>query len=689
MRNRAMFLCCLWMCLLQSVLAETTEGDQREAEQLFQPLDVFKLEWASDPQISPDGSTIIYVRNFMDIMKDTSRASLWSINFDGSQHRPLTRGNHSVGQPRWSPDRKRLAYISDEDGTTQLYLRYMDIGQTTRLTQLTKTPANLSWSPDGNHLALSMMVPQKSEPLAKMPEAPEGAKWAAPPKVIERLTYRFDGRGYLKEGFSQIFVLSSEGGSPRQLTFDPYHHGGRLCWTPDSKAIIFSANRQEDWEHDPIESELFELTVSDGSLRKLTDRNGPDESPSISPDGRSIAYIGFDDQLLGYHTTRLYVLDRQTRQSRLITGNLDRSVDAPRFSPDGRGVYFQYDDKGNTKLGYVTLAGQRTTVASNVGGLSLGRPYSSGEFSVAKDGRLAFTQTDPKHPAEVASVRVGSNSKRLTRLNNDLLPYKTLGDIEEIWFESSFDQRQIHGWIIKPPKFDASKKYPLILEIHGGPFANYGDRFAAEMQLYAAAGYVVLYVNPRGSTSYGAEFANLIHHNYPGQDYDDLMSGVDAVIKKGYIDTKNLFVTGGSGGGVLTAWIIGQNDRFQAAVVAKPVINWYSFALTADAYNFFYRYWFPGPPWDHADQYLSRSPISKVGNVSTPTMLITGEADYRTPISETEQFYQALQLRKIESALVRIPEASHAISSRPSRLIAKAAHVLAWFERYRTGEKQE
>jgi acylaminoacyl-peptidase len=483
-------------------------------------------------------------------------------------------------------------------------------------------------------------------------------------------------------------VLSSEGGSPRQLTFGPYHHGGRLAWTPDSKSLIFSANRQEDWEHDPMESELFELTVADGTLRQLTDRNGPDESPSISPDGRTIAYTGFDDQLLGYHTARLYLLDRDTRKARLVTGDFDRSVESPRFAHDGRGVFFQYDDQGNTKLGYVTLAGQRKTIAASVGGLSLGRPYSSGEFSVAKNGRLAFTQTAPHHPADLASIKVGAKSKRLTHLNGDLLPYKQLGQVEEIWYESSFDQRPVHAWIVKPPNFDADKKYPLILEIHGGPFANYGDRFSAEMQLYAAAGYVVLYVNPRGSTSYGAEFANLIHHNYPGQDYDDLMSGVDAVIKQGYIDTENLFVTGGSGGGVLTAWIIGHNDRFRAAVVAKPVINWYSFALTADGYNFFYKYWFPGPPWKYAEQYLSRSPISYVENVSTPTMLITGEADYRTPISETEQFYQALQLRKIESALVRIPGASHAIASRPSRLIAKAAHVLAWFERYRSSDDE-
>ncbi|HYT59022.1 MAG TPA: prolyl oligopeptidase family serine peptidase, partial [Haliangiales bacterium] len=236
---------------------------------------------------------------------------------------------------------------------------------------------------------------------------------------------------------------------------------------------------------------------------------------------------------------------------------------------------------------------------------------------------------------------------------------------------------------------DAQKKYPLTLEIHGGPFANYGDRFTSEIQLFAAAGYVVLYLNPRGSTSYGEEFGNLIHHNYPGQDFDDLMSGVDAVVQRGYIDAGNLFVTGGSGGGVLTSWIVGKTNRFRAAVVAKPVINWYSFVLTSDDYNFFYRYWFPGFPWDHAEHYLKRSPLSLVGNVQTPTMLLTGETDYRTPISESEQFYQALKLRKVDTALVRLPETSHGMDSRPTQVISKVAHILKWFEKYRTDRKKE
>lgn len=312
--------------------------------------------------------------------------------------------------------------------------------------------------------------------------------------------------------------------------------------------------------------------------------------------------------------------------------------------------------------------------------------YAGGQYSVAPTGTIAFTHSRPDHPADVAVVSKGGAARRLTHLNEDLFGHKELAKVEEIWYTSSFDNRDVQGWIAYPPGFDAAKKYPLLLEIHGGPFANYGDRFAAEIQLYAAAGYVVLYTNPRGSTSYGKEFGNLIHHNYPGEDYDDLMSGVDAVIAKGFIDNSNLFVTGGSGGGVLSSWIVGHTDRFRAAVVQKPVINWYSFVLTADNSVFFTKYWFPGFPWDHLEHYMKRSPLHYVGNVTTPTMLLTGEVDYRTPISESEQFYEALKLRKVDAALVRIPGASHGIARRPSQLIAKVAHVLKWFQTYRTDE---
>ncbi|RMD89806.1 MAG: S9 family peptidase, partial [Calditrichaeota bacterium] len=677
--TKILLLCLLLFALPVSIQAGKPLNDLNS--KYFQPLDVFQLEYASDPQISPDGERIVYVRNFFDIMKDRRRSNLWIINFDGTNHRALTSGLRNDSSPRWSPDGTRLLYVSSTEGSSQIYLRWMDTGQTARLTNLIESPGNLTWSPDGKWIAFTMFVKEKPRPFAELPPKPEGAKWAKPPRYIDRLLYRADGRGYLKEGYTQIFVLPADGGTPRQITSGPYNHGGPLAWTPDGRSIIFSANRHEDWQYDPLNSEIYEVSLADGSIKVLTDRQGPDTNPVLSPNGSKIAYLGFDDKYEGYQITRLYIMNRDGSGKRLISGDFDRDVRRPIWSRDGKGLYFQYDDKGNTKIGYITLNGKIQTLAQDVGGLSIGRPYASGSFSVATNGRFAYTHTRPDHPADVAVGQRGSSKvRRITRLNDDLFGHKKLGSVEEIWYKSSYDGRKIQGWIVKPPDFDPSRKYPLILEIHGGPFANYGDRFAAEIQLYAAAGYVVLYTNPRGSTSYGKEFGNLIHHNYPGQDYDDLMSGVDAVMARGYIDEKNLFVTGGSGGGVLTSWIVGKTDRFRAAVVAKPVINWYSFVLTSDAYNFFYKYWFPGFPWEYPEHYLKRSSISLVGNVKTPTMLMTGEVDYRTPISESEQFYQALKLRKVDTALVRIPEASHGIARRPSYLIAKVAYILKWFE---------
>ena len=662
-----------------SLAAVSNEGTSKR----FELMDVFGLEHASSPRISPDGGRVVYVRNFMDIMSDVLRSNLWIVHADGANHRPLTSGNYNDHSPRWSPDGERLLYVSNREGSEQLYVRWMDTGQTAQLTQLGENPEGPAWSPDGKLIAFSMLVPEKREPLAPMPSKPEGAEWAPPVKVIDRLIYRADGQGYLKQGYRHLFVLSSEGGTPRQLTSGPYHHGGNLLFTPDGKSIIFSANRIEDWEYDHRNSEIYDVSVEDGTVGALTDRKGPDKSPALSPDGRWIAYLGYDDTYQFYQITRLSVMNRDGSNPRLVSSALDRDVQAPVWSEDGRGIFFQYDDEGQTKLAHMTLDGEVQDLAGSVGGMSIGRPYSGGEYSVAPNGWYAFTRSRPDAPSDVAIGRRGTGAKSLTALNEDLLGHKELAPVEEIWYESSHDGRRVHGWIAKPPGFDPSKKYPLLLEIHGGPVSNYGPRFSAEIQLYAATGYVVLYTNPRGSNSYGQEFGNLIHHNYPGEDYDDLMSGVDAVIARGYIDDRNLFVTGGSGGGVLTSWVVGRTDRFRAAVSAKPVINWYSWVLTTDIPSG-YKYWFPGPPWEHEDHYMRRSPLSLVGNVTTPTMVLTGEQDYRTPMSDSEQYYQALKLRKIDTALVRVPGASHWIADRPSHLIAKVANILAWFDKYRT-----
>jgi acylaminoacyl-peptidase len=651
----------------------------KQSKDRFELQDVFQLQYASDPQVSPDGKRIVYVRNFMDIMKDRQRSNLWIINNDGTEHRPLTSGNGNDTAPRWSPDGKRLVYLAKVGDVPQLFCRWLDNGQTAQLTRGPFAPANPSWSPDGKQIAFSMHVPEKVMPFIELPGKPKGAEWADPPKVIRKTNYRFDGKGYLKDGYEHLFVMSADGGAPRQVTSGPYHHPGPAVWTPNGKALIFSANRHPQWELNRLKSGIYEVNLSDETILPLGLGKGPETAPTISPNGKRIAYVGFEDKHQGYQVSRLFIAPRWNCELKLERDILNAVW-------KGKNIFFSYDDRGITKVSSLPLDNNETRLtilAENIGGTNLDRPYSSGSFSVSDDGTVAFTLNSPEHPADVAVAKAGEKPRRLTFLNDGLLKHKKLGKTEEIWFKSSHDGRKIQGWIVKPPDFDPKKKYPLILEIHGGPFANYGPRFAVDMQLYAAAGYVVFYANPRGSTSYGQEFGNLIHHNYPGHDYDDLMSGVDAVLKRGYIDERNLFVTGGSGGGVLTAWIVGKTKRFRAAVVCKPVINWYSFVLTADIYAFFTQYWFPGNPWDHAEHYLKRSPISLAGKITTPTMILTGEEDHRTPISESEQLYQALKLRQVDTLLVRIPGASHNIAARPSNMMNKAACVLKWFETYR------
>ncbi len=651
-------------------------------------LDVFSMEYVSDPQISPDGSKIIYVRNFKDVMTDRNLSNLWMVNFDGSGNRPLTTGNQNDLYPRWSHDSKKIIYKSNsQDDKMKLYLMWLDTRETTALTNSSSSPGAVSWSWDDSYLAFTMFVPTEMKSIVHLPSKPEGASWNKPPIYIDQMNYRGDGQGYYKSGNDQLFIVSTDGGTPRQLTDTKDDHGAPV-WSRDDKALYFSANLHEAHDLDPVNSEIYKITVADGVVTELTKRQGPDFGAEVSPDGNAIAYLGFDDTYQGYQVTKLYTMNSDGTSSKMLSGEFDRDIEGIAWDKESKGLHFQYDEEGDTKIGYINASGKITPVTENLGGLSLGRPYNQGDFTVAQNGRIAYTLGGTEHPSDLATFYKG-NSNRITDLNEDLFSFRKLGKVEEMTWNSSYDQRKIQGWLVTPPDFDPSKKYPLILEIHGGPFQSYGTVFSAEIQLYAAAGYVVLYTNPRGSTSYGEEFGNLIHHDYPNHDYEDLMSGVDAVIEKGFVDPANLFVTGGSGGGVLTAWIIGKTNRFKAAVVAKPVINWYSFVLYSDSPGFFYKYWFASKPWEDPESYLKRSPITYVGNVKTPTMLLTGEDDFRTPIAESEQFYAALKLQNVETAMVRIPGASHEIAAKPSNLIAKIASVLAWFDKYNGTVKTE
>ncbi|MCB0447242.1 MAG: S9 family peptidase [Gelidibacter sp.] len=648
----------------------------------FQPLDVFELEWASDPQISPDGKQIVYRRNGFDIMKDNSRGNLWIINSDGSSHRKLTSREVNESQASWSPSGDRIAFASSTDEGSEIYMYWTATGQIAKLSQLEKSPSSLTWSPDGQTIAFTMFVSEKPPVIAKLPEKPKGAKWAEPARITDRLKHEADGSGYIEPGFSHIFMIPAEGGSPRQLTSENYEHSGNLSFSPDGKFIYFSANRFEDWEYRFRNSEVYKVNVDTKMITALTTQDGPDYSPIVSPDGKTIAYMGFEDKVQDHQNTLLHLMSFDGSNKRVISSKLDESVSDIHWDEDGKGLYFMFDEKGNTKIGYITTSGTITKLANNVGGTTIGRPYASGSYSVSNNGIIAYTQSRPEYPAELAVIQNKKEVKLITNLNNDVLSFRELGKTEEVWYKSTFDGRNIQGWIVKPPFYDATKKYPLLVENHGGPILNYGDRFTAEIQLYAADGYVVFYPNPRGSTSYGEEFGNLLKNNYPGQDYNDVMDGVDYLVNKGIVDNEKLFVTGGSAGGIMTAWMIGKNNRFKAAAVVKPVMNWISKTLVADNYFGYADTRYPGQPWENFETYWKFSPISLVGNIETPTMVMVGMNDLRTPPSEAKQLYHALKLRKIETVLVEIPESYHNIASKPSNLISKVAHILAWFKKY-------
>ena len=658
-------------------------------------MDVFELEYVSDPRVSPDGDRVVYVRQFADVMTDMNYSNLWLVRADGSGHRPLTTGKFTDNSPRWSPDGSRIAYMSNRDGMPQIYMHWVESGQTAAITNLTDPATGLSWSPDGSRLAFYKLVPEAPLTVGELPAPPAGAEWAAPAKYTDKLVFRFDGIGDMPSGYWHLFTVPAEGGTPRQLTSGEKSYtagffaapGGGPAWTPSSDAILLSANLRDDWELDWQDSEVYEVSVDDGSVRTLTDRRGPDASPTPSPDGSRIAYLGYDDRYQGYQLTRLYVMDRDGSGSRVVSTSLDRSVYQITWAPGGEGIYGLYDDEGNTKLALFQLDGSHRVLAENGGSGFMAYGGFGVSYTVSADGTFAYTISLPDRPGDVAVGAAGSAPTLVTGVNDDLFAGKTLGTVEEIWWESSKDGRPVQGWIMKPPDFDPDRKYPLVLEIHGGPFANYGDRFDVEKQLLASNGFVVLYANPRGSTSYGEEFGNLIHHAYPGDDFHDLDSGVDAVIDQGYIDEDNLFVTGGSGGGVLTAWMIGNTDRFKAAVSFYPVINWYSFSLTADMSPVAVKYWFPGLPWDNVEHYEERSLLSVVKNVKTPTLIMTGEEDWRTPMSESEQYYKALKLLGVDAVLVRVPGEAHGIWGRPSHGMAEVTTVKGWFDKYSTGRR--
>ena len=644
----------------------------------------FQMETITAPDISPDGAQIVFTRGWNDMMKDQAQANLWLVDSNGARPRELTQGAWRDSSPVWSPDGKRIAFLSNRSGTEQIDVMWADTHEVSELTHLDYPPSGLRWSPDGKWIAFNMTIPDETPILpVKLPKTPKGAQLAKPAVIVDRLTWGRDGVGPIAKGYAHVFVIDSMiGGTPRQITLGNYNHSPAQ-WSKDGATIYVSAIRKPDAEYLKGDSEIYAIDVKTLAVKQLTDRKGPDMDPMPSPDGKSIAYLGYDEKGLGNSISSLYVMNSDGGNKRTWAGAFPSSPTNVRWAPDSSGVYYQMQEDGvenvyfaSTKLDYGQKPKPVTTGTHVLSGVSL-----------SENGRATAVETSPHEPGTLVtfSVEHPAEVRKLVDVNADVLDGVKLGEVEELRFQAP-DGVKLQGWLMKPADFDASKKYPMVLYIHGGPWSMYTVGFNWDWQNFAANGYSVLFMNPRGSTGYGQEFVNGIQNSYPGKDFDDLMAGVDTALAKGFIDKDNLFVCGGSGGGVLTAWIVGHTHRFRAAVSMRPVIDWGSFVGNtdgADWYDQFTKY-----PWEDPMQYALRSPLHYVANVTTPTMVMTGEADMRTPIPQSEEFYRALKVLHKDTLLVRMPEEFHGWR-RPSHRLLQQLYLLAWFDKYRTKESKE
>ena len=629
-------------------------------------------EWTSNPKLSPNGKHIIYSKTWINLVDDKRETDLWIIKSNGSSNRFFLNGSNG----KWSPDGNKVAFTKKgKPNGTQIFVKYLGIeGESTQITKLEKSPTGMEWSPDGKYIAFIMHVP--SEPALEpkgIPDKPNGASWTKSPEVIDQVDYSQDRVGFLERGFRQLFIVPSEGGTSRQITFGEFDDvSSGISWSRDSKKIIFSSYQRPEAEYARGHSNLYSVDINSLELTELTSRDGTESSPRLSPDGSKIAFVGSTWSKNFFNDRKMYVMDTDGSNIKCLTSNLDQIPSAPIWANNNSGVYFNVRQFGQSNVYFTDLRGKVKKVTN--GNHMLTMNDLVGKNAVA-------TWTDPSNPSDILYFNIENSDKmrRLTNVNKDIFYNVEFGRVEEITYKS-VDEKMIQGWIVKPPQFDSSKKYPLVLRIHGGPHSMYHVGFNYNFQLHAAQDQVVLYTNPRGSTGYGYDFANAIQNAYPGNDYDDIMAGVDEVVSRGYIDHNKMYVYGGSGGGVLTSWIVGKTDRFAAASVNYPVTNWFSFVGTTDGAGWYFN--FEKYPWEDPSEHIKRSPLMYVGNVKTPTMLMCGEDDLRTPISQTEEYYQALKMNKVPTVMIRFNKEYHGTSRKPSNFLRTFGYINAWFDKH-------